>query len=62
MATVRPTDDQRTSGRVRPGRLRFQNKIFAMPVRERLIAKPPTARVDALVAAGLAANLRSQAC
>ena len=32
--------------------LRFQNKIFAMLVRGRLVVKLPKARVDALVAAG----------
>ena len=32
--------------------LRFQNKIFAMLVRGRLVVKLPRARVDELVAAG----------
>jgi hypothetical protein len=32
--------------------MRFQNKIFAMFVRGRLVLKLPAARVDALVAAG----------
>jgi hypothetical protein len=32
--------------------LRWQNKIFAMLVRDRLVVKLPRARVDALVAAG----------
>jgi hypothetical protein len=32
--------------------LRFQNKIFAMLVRGRLVLKLPVARVDALVASG----------
>jgi hypothetical protein len=32
--------------------LRFQNKIFAMLVRGRLVLKLPVERVDALVAAG----------
>jgi hypothetical protein len=32
--------------------LRFQNKIFAMLVRGRLVLKLPAARVDELVAAG----------
>jgi len=32
--------------------LRFQNKIFAMFVRGRLVLKLPAARVDALVTAG----------
>jgi hypothetical protein len=32
--------------------LRFQNKIFAMLVRGRLVVKLPKARVDALVEAG----------
>ena len=32
--------------------LRFQNKIFAMFVRGRLVLKLPAARIDALVAAG----------
>jgi hypothetical protein len=34
------------------GAIRFQNKIFAMLVRGRLVLKLPAARVDALVAAG----------
>jgi hypothetical protein len=32
--------------------LRFQNKIFAMLVRGRLVLKLPATRIDALVAAG----------
>lgn len=46
---VTPPGGGRGFGR---GALRFQNKIFAMFVRDRLVVKLPAERVEALVAAG----------
>jgi hypothetical protein len=48
LAGVTPPDGGRGFG---SHALRFQNKIFAMLVRGRLVVKLPKARVDALVAA-----------
>ncbi len=52
LAGIAGVSGPRDGGGFGRGALRFQNKIFAMLVRGRLVVKLPAERVDALIAAG----------